>query len=280
MITNNSALANAAFEYGNQVEKSGEISTVLTDFSVANISWLKAPQAVPLLPQREIMAFAYATLRPSDDFLVKILEQADKLETEGKISPENHQLLRSSHYAQQLLYHTTLGEEEGLTEETISQALQKVSDEIRKKELIKLEAEKNQHHSTRELLHAEQAQTTAIRERLLKQANKTATRTVNLATTLAIVTITLGNTAGWFFEGAGGLQKYFWIASAVAATIATISSLYTGVSIKEIRKIFIRQYRTHLHLKKMLDLGLAQEEKMSVAPSKLNSHEPKKGSGL
>lgn len=262
MITNNSGLADAAYEYGNLVENAGEISAVLTDFSVANISWLKAPQAAPLLPQREIMAFAYATLRPSDEFLGKVLEQADKLESEGKISPESHQLLRSSNFAQQLLYNATLGEEEGLTEETISQALQKVSDEIRKRELIKLREEENQHQTTRDLLYAEQAKTTSLRDRLRSNANNTATRTINLATSLAVLVIILGNTSGWFLEGAVGLQKYFWIFTAVAATIASILSLFTGVSIKEIRSKLIRQYRTQLYLKRAVDLGLAAEDKL------------------
>ncbi|MEH6638069.1 MAG: hypothetical protein V7717_02220 [Porticoccaceae bacterium] len=260
MITNNSALADAAYEYGQLIEKAGEISTLLTDFSVANISWLKAPQASPLLPQREIMAFAYATLRPSDEFLGKVLEQAERLEAEGKISPENHQLLRSSNFAQQLLYKATLGEEEGLTEEAISKTLQRVSDAIREKELAKFKAEEEQHLNTRQLLDAEQANTTSVRAGLLKQANTVATRTINLATILLLVVIILGNTAGWVFDGAIGLQKFIWISTAIGAAIASIFALYTGLSIKEIRNRLIKQYRTHLYLKKTTDLGLTKDD--------------------
>ena len=73
-VTSNSGFARAAFEYGTRIEQSREVSPVITDFSLANTAWLKAPQGAPLLPQKEVMAFAYATLRPSDSFYLKVLD--------------------------------------------------------------------------------------------------------------------------------------------------------------------------------------------------------------
>jgi hypothetical protein len=134
-VTSNSSFAKAAFEYGKRFETSREVSTVITDFSLANTAWLKAPQGAPALPKKEILAFAYAAARPPRGFWDKVLQEADKLVKDGKITPRDHQLLRSSYSVQAELTKMTLGDEAALTHEAITATLARVSDEIRKEAL-------------------------------------------------------------------------------------------------------------------------------------------------
>ena len=65
LVTSNSGFARAAFNYGRDYEESREVSSVITDFSLANMAWLKAPIGAPDLPIMEVLAFSYAAMRPS-----------------------------------------------------------------------------------------------------------------------------------------------------------------------------------------------------------------------
>lgn len=135
LVTSNASFSKAAFEYGKSFQMSREVSSVITDFSLANTAWLKAPQGAPALPQKEVLAFAYAAAQPSRRFWDKVLAEAEKLEKEGKITARDHQLLRSSHSVQVELTRLTLGDEAALTDEKITETLARVSDEIRKEAL-------------------------------------------------------------------------------------------------------------------------------------------------
>ena len=96
---------------------------------------MKAPQGAPALPQKEVLAFAYAAARPPRGFWDKVLVEAEKLEREGKITARDHQLLRSSHNVQIELTRLTLGDEAALTDEKITETIARVSDDIRKEAL-------------------------------------------------------------------------------------------------------------------------------------------------
>ncbi len=138
LVTCNTSFSMAAFEYGKEHEQSREVSTVITDFSLANIAWLKSPHGAPLLPQKEVLAFAYAARRPTGDFWSKVLLQADRLEASGGISARDHQLLRSSHSVQAELMRLTLGEDHELNAESIRRVIERVHQEIRGESAIQI----------------------------------------------------------------------------------------------------------------------------------------------
>lgn len=134
LVTSNSSFSKAAYEYGKSHQTSREVSTVITDFSLANTAWLKAPQGAPSLPKKEILAFAYAAARPTKDFWDKVLIEAEKLEKNGKITAREHQLIRSSYSVQTELTKLTLGDEMALTDENIKGTLARVTKEIQQEE--------------------------------------------------------------------------------------------------------------------------------------------------
>ena len=164
LVTSNSSFARAAWQYGREHESSRDVSSVITDFSLANVAWLKAPMGAPLLPRIETLAFSYAALQPSSELLAKFMSEVDKLERDGRISPRDHQILRSDIRVHDELMALTLGDEAALTEEGIVETLHRVTEEIRAEEVEKLDAEEEAHRKTR----AELDQTYIEKQRLIR----------------------------------------------------------------------------------------------------------------
>ncbi len=122
--------------------------------------------AAPNLPMKEILAYSYAALQPSQDFLNKYMAEVDKLEQEQKITSQDHQLLRSSIIAQDELMNLTLGQEIALTEQTITETLQRTIKEIKKEETQKLMAEREAHRQTQQQLSDLQEERQNIKKKL------------------------------------------------------------------------------------------------------------------
>ncbi len=141
-VSSNAALAHAAFMFGKTQNVGHAVSSVITDYSLANLAWLKAPMQTVGLPEREVVAAAYAALQPSNAFWTKYLREAQKLLENGNISPEDHLVLRQTLLAKDEVMHLTLGSEEALTRETVEEVLDHVK--------TRLTAEKQQEIEKRE----------------------------------------------------------------------------------------------------------------------------------
>lgn len=166
VVTSNLGFARAAYDYGKDYEQSREVSSVITDFSLANMAWLKAPMGAPDIPTTELLAFSYAALQPSGDLLDKFLGEIDKLEKIGRITIRDHQLLRGNIQAQEELMRLTLGDDAALTEETVIETLRRVSSEIKKEERGKLIAEQQSHRETQVRLTCELAEKKKVQQRI------------------------------------------------------------------------------------------------------------------
>ena len=94
LVTSNSALARAAYDYGRSQESTKEVSAVITSFSLANLAWLKAPLGSPDLPQAEMIALCYAAMNPRESLWSVYVREIDKLEEIGNITARDHELLR------------------------------------------------------------------------------------------------------------------------------------------------------------------------------------------
>ena len=149
LVTSNAAFARAAWQYGQKHETSRDVSSVITDFSLANMAWLKAPMGAPMLPKVEILAYSYAALQPSNGLLNKFLAEIEKLENSKTISARDHQLLRSDIRVNSELMNLTMGDEAALTEETITETLERIKNEIRGEESTKTVEEIRAHDQTK-----------------------------------------------------------------------------------------------------------------------------------
>lgn len=182
LVTNNAGFSKAAYDYGKNIEQSREVSTVITDFSLANTAWLKAPQGAPSLPRNEVIAFSYAALRPTTDFWEKFLKETEKLENSGKISSRDHQLLRSSQHVQDELMKLTLGEDSALNEGTITGTLSRVVSEIKKEEAQKLNLSEKSRADLEQRLEETSAKNEGIKQKIYWQCDMNAKREARLLT--------------------------------------------------------------------------------------------------
>ena len=192
LVTSNTGFARAAFQFGKQHEASRDISSVITDFSLANMAWLKAPLGAPAIPATELLALSYAALEPSKELFEKYLYEIDKLEGQGKITARDHQLLRSSHLASAELMNLTLGEEDALTEQTVTEMLRRVTEEIQREENDKYRKERDAHQRTQEELARQQADRERVQKRIHRRCQRQATACAWCATVGVVLVLAVG----------------------------------------------------------------------------------------
>lgn len=131
-VTNNHGLARAAYAYGRNHEETRELSSVITDFSLTNLLWLKSPLEYVDVPRRMIAVNCYAALHPSDEFWAAFLVQLDHLHKNGRVTALQHQFLRYELRVRQDLMNLTLGDESTLTEKQILQVVDRYEHELTK----------------------------------------------------------------------------------------------------------------------------------------------------
>ena len=190
LVSSNIAFAKVAYNYGKKYKELKQVSSVITSFSLANMAWLKAPLGANQIPELEVLAFSYVALRPSPEWLHKYLNEIEKLEKTDKtdkITARDHQLLRSSFHVEKELMDMTMGDEDALTEETITEALKRVTSEIKKEETEKLTKEQKQHQETRKKLTEERTKNYETKDRLYWFCNKKAKHWSYFLTILVII---------------------------------------------------------------------------------------------
>lgn len=146
-VTSNKAFAKIAFEYGKQYESTKEVSSVITTFGLANITWLKSPLDASDLPKAELLSMSFAALNPSNSLWTKYLSEIDKLKNGSEITAEDHALLKCSLTTERLM-EMTLGEEDALTSRGVKEILEATKKELTKEQEQKLLEEKDQHALT------------------------------------------------------------------------------------------------------------------------------------
>ena len=246
LVTSNSAFATAAWQYGQEYAPSQAVSTVITDFTLANLAWLKAPLGGLAIPRTQLMAFSYAALQPSRELLGRYLNEIDKLQNEGKFSERELQLLRSSQLVPNELMNLTLGDDELVTEETVTEILERVTGEIKREETDRadeLEREKftaqlaleeqsersegleRDRLSTQQALETQIDQNTKIRSNLYWECRKKAKNWARgISVALAIVLIAIIAVSTLEFDG---LRTWIrWPIVGVLTVLTTINLLY------------------------------------------------------
>lgn len=234
LVTSNTPFARAAYEYGKQHEESREVSSVITDFSLANLAWLKAPMGAPSVPMTELLAYSYAALRPPKPLLDKYLTEIDKLQKQGKISERDHQLLRSSTIAQEELMRLTLGEDTALTEETVTETLRRVSDEIKKEESEKVKQEQESHKRTQEALTAVSGAREALQKRIYWNSRQKSQVCAWSVTCLIAALLILGVIAGLGMKSKEPIIGWSLVCGALFLGVATLANAMVGTTVRQV----------------------------------------------
>lgn len=149
LVTSNAALSRAAWKFGEEYAASRNVSSVITDFSLANMAWLKVPLGADSIPATQLLSCAYAALEPSEALLEKYLREIERLEDQGRISERDHQVLRSDPRALDSLVHLTGGDAAFLGRETIEETLRHLHEKIREEVVQELTEEKRAHDMTK-----------------------------------------------------------------------------------------------------------------------------------
>lgn len=152
LVTNNAALARAAYSYGINHEEFKSVSPIITDFSLTNILWLKSPMESVDLPKHLMVANCYAALRPSDKLWSAFLDELNKLEDRGAITAEQHLYLRYELRVREELMNLTLGDDTAMSNDQIFQILGRHEQEIVKPWKERFEEMKRSHEQTSDAL--------------------------------------------------------------------------------------------------------------------------------
>ncbi len=249
LVSSNSGFARAAYEYGQRSEESREVSSVITDFSLANMAWLKAPMGAPSMPRTELLAYSYAALQPSKALLDKYLTEIDKLQRQGKISEQDHQLLRSSTNAQEELMRLTLGDETAFTEETVTETLRRVSNEIKKEESEKVRQEQESHRRTQEQLEKTKTERESLRKSIYWKCRQKSQCCAWSASGVMGVLLVLGVVAGLGVKAETPIVGWSLLVGSLFLALTTLANAFFGTTVRGVHsaiqarflKYFLRQ---------------------------------------
>ena len=261
LVTSNAAFSRAAFRYGQRHEESREVSSVITDFSLANMAWLKAPLDAPTVPMKELLAFSYAALAPSRKLFEKYLSEMDRLENQGKISARDHQLLRSSQLAATELMNLTLGEEDALTEQTVTETLKRVTEEVQKEESDKYRRERTAHQETQKELAEQRTIRERAQERLYWRCRRQATVCAWCVSVSIGLVLTTGLAAGVGLRSSNPIVGWLLSAASSVLIVLTLGNLIFGGSIKSLHEEVRARCVTWLVRRKAAETGLDLSER-------------------
>lgn len=244
LVTTNSSLANAAYKFGRDSERTSNISSVITDFSLANIAWLKKPDLAPSLPEKEILAFCYAATEPSEILWVKFLDEIDALEKRSLISPSQSAALRVMPAVRDDLMSLTFGEETALTRENILDIAARLESEISKPIIDKHEkalaiknAEISDFHRKSDALNIERSNLEGRLENAKSAVSKFSKLVSKLISVFILASSTVAATYGVFsgllpplLDDGGQIRswKYFLLAFPLLLILLTMA--VTGLS--------------------------------------------------
>ena len=231
LVTSNIAFAKAAWEYGQRYEGFRDVSSVITDFSLANMAWLKVPMGAVGVPTTQLLAYSYAALQPSRQLLDRYMNEIDKLETAGDVPERSLQLLRSSTKVYDELTRLTLGDDSTVTESTLSEIHDRIEKEIKKEETAKLTAERQAHWQTQESLQAHQARE---RQRIENIYWRCADRARFLARTFWYLLgslCVLGTIGSLGLGSTNRLVTWLLTASCLLLPVLALANLLTGTTV-------------------------------------------------
>ena len=261
LVTSNVGFSQAAFQYGQNHAESREVSSVITDFSLVNMAWLKAPLGAPAVPVVELLAFSYAALEPPSGLFEKYLSEIDKLAQQGKITARDHQFLRSSPLAHAELMNLTLGEEEALTEQSIPEMLNRVTEEIQSEGNAKYTSERGAHEQTQKKLAKQLTTTERIQKRLYWRCHQQAT----VAAWCASISISSFLVVGLAATGVGlrsnnAIVGWLLLAASVVVAVLTLGNLIFGTSVKHLHEKVQAHCLAWLLNRKAAEIGLDLSE--------------------
>ena len=265
LVTSNGGFARAAWQYGREFDSTRDVSSVITDFSLANMAWLKAPMGAHTIPRTQLLAFSYAALGPSTTLLDKYMAEMDRLEQKGTITERDHQLLRSSPRAYEELMHLTLGEDVALTSETVMQTLERVSNEIRKKETEKLTVAQEAHEKTLDALDTQLDRNQKIMSNLYWRCRSRARILAWTTSVVVVIALVVALSSGFGLRSANPILAWGLIGtSSIVLALLTLGNLVDGFNVRRLHQWVQNRCLTWLLKREAKTIGVDSNELMRL----------------
>lgn len=242
LVTSNSALARGAFAYGKRHEASREVSTVITEYSLANLLWLKWPLQAPDVPKHVLAASCQAALQPSARLWRAFLGEVEKLEKIGELSAEQHAFLRFESKVQADLMDLTLGDEATVGSDMVLQLLSAYEEDIARPFKQERDAERLRRADAERTLQESREARQQVEQRLavdyerrarLKRSIAWWARTAGLGTSILCFAIGAGLVAAglvWLMPEGNGLVQWVPPGVLVLAGLATVVLSFLNLS--------------------------------------------------
>ena len=196
LVTDNGGLACAAQKFADEQEEG--MSSVILDYALANMAWLKAPLGASDLPRLQTMAFAYGALDVPSNLWGKYVDEIDRLRDRGELRPEDHEVLRSRSLSGEALMEETLGDEDRLSRDSIYQVLERAKKRVTAEKEAEFDTERQEHVRTLEALEREREQRDARQKRLFWLSRRVAKVTAKSVFAIALVALLAGLLWGAF----------------------------------------------------------------------------------
>jgi len=147
-LTTNTALSRAAFHQQRAENQGWVFSSVITDYHLSHLAWLKSPMQSGDLARTEILSSCHAAMRPAQTVWRRYIAEVDRLKAEGRFSERDHEVLRLSLNASEELMDVTRGEVDGITEQNLRAILTRLEESYAADKEEKLKQERFAHEST------------------------------------------------------------------------------------------------------------------------------------
>ena len=130
----------------------------------------------------------------------------------------------------------TLGEEDALTEETVTETLKRVTEEIKKEESNQYRMERAAHQETQEQLAEQRTIKTLVQERLYWRCRRRATGCAWCASTIIAALLTGGLAAGVGLRSNNPILGWLLVAASGVLILLSLGNLIFGTSIRHLHE--------------------------------------------
>lgn len=238
-VTQNHELARIAREHFQADAPEGAVALCISDYSLGNLLWLKNPTKAPDLPERLIIADAYAALQPSDALWKAYLAEIARLEAQGKISGDEYFALRHTFTAKRTLMELTAGDPAAFSEGTVAEVLKVATEALRSDLHEELEQERRRRASAEGA--ASQLEITEARrqERIEERAGNWARRISLIICAIVFMVVLSGSVFAfpWSLPSfSAAWYKYFTAFALIAFFVYSVISMLWGTSIATLAK--------------------------------------------
>ena len=238
-VTTNSRLARFASRYFSEGPGGRGVTPCLTDYALTNILWLKRPTAAPDLPRKRIIADCYAATRPTEELWRRYLQEIESLEREGEVSADEYYMLRHSTLAESALVDATMGQEEGFSEGTVAEVLERVRSNIEAKKQAEVNSERSARESAEQEIQAGQERTANRQKTTWRNAQRGA-RWITRALTVLVLGLLVLATAysfPWDLPAPSSLWWRYLLAIALGLLFAlSVASLVRGTTLLSVSR--------------------------------------------